>query len=97
MPVSGLYGGTSLYQPVRGRSFDDSEPYISNNKQTGRARGLPENNLLKSFAVDKEKASSVAKIKVVVCSFCFFTMPSWHLPIDSVPMLIAMLIITGSS
>ncbi|XP_015867198.3 kinesin-like protein KIN-13B [Ziziphus jujuba] len=66
MPVSSLYDGTSLYQPVRGRSFDDSEPYISNNKQTGRARGLPENNLLKSFATDKEKASSVAKIKVVV-------------------------------
>ncbi|XP_031252782.1 kinesin-like protein KIN-13B isoform X2 [Pistacia vera] len=34
--------------------------------ETGRARGLPENNLLKSFAADKEKASSVAKIKVVV-------------------------------
>ena len=67
MPVSGLYDGNSLY---RGRSFDDSEPYISN-KQTGRARGLPENNLLKSFAADKDKASAVAKIKVVVCSFCF--------------------------
>ncbi|XP_030970859.1 kinesin-like protein KIN-13B isoform X1 [Quercus lobata] len=65
MPVSGLYDGASLYRPVRGRSFDDSEPYI-NNKQTGRTRGLPENNLLKSFAADKEKSSSVAKIKVVV-------------------------------
>lgn len=68
MPVSGLYDGASLYRPARGRSFDDSEPYI-NNKQTGRTRGLPENNLLKSFAADKEKSSSVAKIKVVVCSF----------------------------
>lgn len=68
MPVPGLYDGSSLFNPVRGRSFDDSEPYIANNKQTGRARGLPENNLLKSFAADKEKAnaSSVAKIKVVV-------------------------------
>ncbi|XP_062089346.1 kinesin-like protein KIN-13B [Humulus lupulus] len=64
MPVSGLYDGNSLYHPVRGRSFDDSEPYLT--KQTGRARGLPENNLLKSLAVDKEKASAVAKIKVVV-------------------------------
>ncbi|KAF4372473.1 hypothetical protein F8388_027146 [Cannabis sativa] len=64
MPVSGLYDGNSLYPPVRGRSFDDSEPYLT--KQTGRARGLPENNLLKSIAVDKEKASAVAKIKVVV-------------------------------
>jgi kinesin family protein 2/24 len=70
MPVSGLYDGASLYRPVRGRSFDDSEPYIANNKQTVRTRGLPDNNLLKSFAADKEKSSSVAKIKVVVCSFC---------------------------
>ncbi|KAH9714370.1 kinesin-like protein KIN-13B [Citrus sinensis] len=68
MPVPGLYDSSSLFNPVRGRSFDDSEPHIANNKQTGRARGLPENNLLKSFAADKEKAnaSSVAKIKVVV-------------------------------
>ncbi|CAL2245525.1 unnamed protein product [Prunus armeniaca] len=64
MQVTGLYDGASLYYPSRGRSFDDSEPYISN-KQTERAR-VPENNLLKSFAADKEKASSVAKIKVVV-------------------------------
>lgn len=71
MPASGLYDGSSLYNPVRGRSFDDSEPYITNNKQPGRARGLPENNLLKSFAADKEKANSVAKIKVVVCSCVF--------------------------
>ncbi|KAJ4718130.1 Kinesin-like protein [Melia azedarach] len=66
MPVTGLYDGSSLYNPVRGRSFDDSESYIANNKQTGRARGFPDNNLLKSFAADKDKASSVAKIKVVV-------------------------------
>ncbi|XP_044495018.1 LOW QUALITY PROTEIN: kinesin-like protein KIN-13B [Mangifera indica] len=66
MPVTALYDGNSLYNPVRGQSFDDSEPYVLNNKQTGRAHGLPENNLLKSFSADKEKASSVAKIKVVV-------------------------------
>lgn len=66
MPVTALYDGKSLYNPVEGQSFDDSEPYVLNNKQTGRARGLPENNLLKSFSADKEKASSVAKIKVVV-------------------------------
>lgn len=69
MSVSSLYDATSLYNPVRGRSFDDSEPFLLNNKQTGRTRGLPENNLFKSFAVDKEKANSVAKIKVVVCFF----------------------------
>lgn len=66
MPVSSLYDGNFLYNPVRGRSFDDSEPYISKNNQTGRTHGLPESSLLKSFAADKEKASSVAKIKVVV-------------------------------
>ncbi|KAB1218570.1 Kinesin-13A [Morella rubra] len=66
MPVSGMYDGASMRHPVRGRSFDDSEPFISNNKQTGRPCGLPDNNLLKSFAADKEKSSSVAKIKVVV-------------------------------
>lgn len=80
MPVSGLYDGASMFQPMRGRSFDDSEPY----KQTGRPRGLPENNLLKSFAADKEKASSVAKIKVVVCSFCSLRIPSRLLPSDFV-------------
>ncbi|KAF8400781.1 hypothetical protein HHK36_014083 [Tetracentron sinense] len=65
MPVPGLYDGSSLDHAVRGRSFDDSESYLSINKQTSRARGLPE-NLLKGFSTDKEKASSVAKIKVVV-------------------------------
>ncbi|KAF2301270.1 hypothetical protein GH714_022273 [Hevea brasiliensis] len=66
MPVPGLYDSSSLFHPVRSRSFDDSEPYISTNNQTGRAPVLPDNNLLKSFAADKEKNSSVAKIKVVV-------------------------------
>ncbi|KAK4267455.1 hypothetical protein QN277_024233 [Acacia crassicarpa] len=64
IPVTNVYESNSMFQPVRGRSFDDSEPYISS-KQTGRARA-PENNLLKSFSIDKEKSSSVAKIKVVV-------------------------------
>lgn len=72
MPVHSLYDSTSMYHSVRGRSFDDSEAYIPPNKQAGRTRGLPENNLLKSFAADKEKASSVAKIKVVVSSLNSF-------------------------
>lgn len=67
MPLPGLYETSSLFHPSRGRSFDDSEPYISN-KETGRAPVVADNNLLKSFAADKEKSSSVAKIKVVVCS-----------------------------
>ncbi|GAV64486.1 Kinesin domain-containing protein [Cephalotus follicularis] len=66
MAVPGLYESSSLYHPVRDRSFDYSEPQLANNKQIGRGNALPENNLLKSFAVDKEKTSSVAKIKVVV-------------------------------
>ncbi|KAB5563924.1 hypothetical protein DKX38_003978 [Salix brachista] len=66
LQAPGLYDGSSLFHPVRGRSFDDSDPYISSNKQIGRAPGLPDNNFLKSFAADKEKTSSVAKIKVVV-------------------------------
>ena len=63
------YNGSSLYQSFQNRSFDDFE--IPNNKQTGnnRAHGLAENNLMKSLSVDKDKASSVAKIKVVVCNF----------------------------
>ncbi|XP_056176600.1 kinesin-like protein KIN-13B [Syzygium oleosum] len=65
MPVASFQDGPSIYHP-RGRSFDDSEPFMRNNKQAGRARAPLENNLLKSFAADKDKTSSVAKIKVVV-------------------------------
>ncbi|XP_038899677.1 kinesin-like protein KIN-13B [Benincasa hispida] len=46
--------------------FDDSDVFISNNIQTSRPQDLTENNLLKSVAADKERANSVAKIKVVV-------------------------------
>ncbi|PQM39318.1 kinesin-like protein KIN-13B [Prunus yedoensis var. nudiflora] len=66
MPVSGQSNGHPLYHPGRGKSLDDSEPFLSTNKLTSRSRGLPENNLLKSFSSDKERANSVAKIKVVV-------------------------------
>ncbi|KAJ0724750.1 putative plus-end-directed kinesin ATPase [Helianthus annuus] len=57
VPVTGTYGG---------RSFDDAETYFGNNKQANKARGMPDNNVLKSFAPEKEKTSNVAKIKVVV-------------------------------
>ncbi|KAK6124983.1 hypothetical protein DH2020_041257 [Rehmannia glutinosa] len=66
MSVPGLYDGPSMNHFSRGRSFDDSDPYFGNNKQAGRARGLPESNVLKSLAADNVKASNVAKIKVVV-------------------------------
>lgn len=65
MPVTGTYGAPQ-YNNDRGRSYDDTEPYFGNNKQASKARGLPDNNLLKSFAPEKEKSSNVAKIKVVV-------------------------------
>ncbi|KAM7483743.1 hypothetical protein LguiB_008326 [Lonicera macranthoides] len=65
IPAPGMYDAPPFHS-ARGRSFDDSEPFYGNNKQSGRVRGLPENNLLRSFAQDKEKASNVAKIKVVV-------------------------------
>lgn len=55
-----------VYRSSRGRSFDDSEPYYGASKPSSRARGVPENNTLKPFIPDKEKASNVAKIKVVV-------------------------------
>ncbi|XWS72015.1 hypothetical protein CRYUN_Cryun02cG0004500 [Craigia yunnanensis] len=61
-----LCEGYGLQKPVRGKSFDDSEPYLSANKLTNRPRGMAENNLLKSISVDKERANNVAKIKVVV-------------------------------
>ncbi|XP_051119042.1 kinesin-like protein KIN-13B [Andrographis paniculata] len=66
MPVPGLYDGPALNRLPRGRSFDDSDAYFGNNKQTGKIRGLAESNVMKSLAVDNAKASNVAKIKVVV-------------------------------
>ncbi|XP_076902721.1 kinesin-like protein KIN-13B [Bidens hawaiensis] len=65
MPATGNYGAP-MYNNDRGRGFDDAEPYLGNNKQASKARGLPDNNLLRSFAPEKEKANNVAKIKVVV-------------------------------
>lgn len=63
---AGQYNGSSLYQSFQNRSFDDFENL--NNKQNGnnRARGFPENNLMRSVSVDKDKIAAVAKIKVVV-------------------------------
>ncbi|KAK1312514.1 Diatom spindle kinesin 1 [Acorus calamus] len=55
------------FSHVRGRSFDDSESYLSStNKQTNRNVGLPETSLSRSFSVEKDKTNPVAKIKVVV-------------------------------
>ncbi|KAL9323093.1 hypothetical protein ACSQ67_011146 [Phaseolus vulgaris] len=65
MPASNAYDANTLYQPGRGRSFDDSEPYMLS-KQTGRARAPENENILKSFPAEKEKSNPVAKIKVVV-------------------------------
>lgn len=69
MSVPSLYDGSQLHQILHGTSFEDSEPFVSTNRLTNRPRGLPENNLLKSFSMDKERSNNVAKIKVVVCLF----------------------------
>ncbi|XP_062149081.1 kinesin-like protein KIN-13B [Alnus glutinosa] len=66
MSVPSLYDGSQLHQILHGTSFEDSEPFVSTNRLTNRPRGLPENNLLKSFSMDKERSNNVAKIKVVV-------------------------------
>lgn len=79
MPVSGQSNGHPLHHPGRGKSLDDSEPFLSTNKLTSRSRGLPENNLLKSFSSDKERANSVAKIKVVVCHLKVVSLSLYHL------------------
>lgn len=71
MSVPGSYDGPSISHFSRARSFDDSDPYFGNNKQAGRTCALPDGNVLKSIAADNVKASYVAKIKVVVCAFCF--------------------------
>ncbi|KAL4355633.1 hypothetical protein AHAS_Ahas09G0006200 [Arachis hypogaea] len=64
MPASDVSDAT-LYQPTLGRGFDDAEPYMLS-KQSGRGRA-PDNNLMSNVSsTDKEKSSSVAKIKVVV-------------------------------
>lgn len=63
--IPSLYGVPSFQQPLVGKSFDDSEPYFST-KTAGRGYGIPENYLSKSFSMEKERANSVAKIKVVV-------------------------------
>lgn len=71
MSVPGHFDGPSMNHLSRGRSFDDADSYFANNKQAGRARALPESNVLKSLAADNVRASNVAKIKVVVRIFYF--------------------------
>ncbi|KAG6415774.1 hypothetical protein SASPL_123191 [Salvia splendens] len=66
MSVPSLYDAPPINNISRGRSFDDSDPYLGINKQTGKARGLPDTNVLKSITADNVKANNVAKIKVVV-------------------------------
>lgn len=62
----------TIYQSSRGQRCDDSGSYYGGSKLNSKARGLQENSALKPFVPDKEKASNVAKIKVVVCLGCLF-------------------------
>ncbi|GMI97722.1 hypothetical protein like AT3G16060 [Hibiscus trionum] len=61
-----VYEGYGLQKPVCGKTFDDFEQYLAIDKLPNRPRGNAENNVLKSISLDKERANSVAKIKVVV-------------------------------
>ncbi|KAK8938869.1 Diatom spindle kinesin 1 [Platanthera zijinensis] len=64
--ASGLYDSPSSLGHTIDPEFDDFEPNYYGNDQVRKAGLLPEDDLRKSFDVDKEKLSSVAKIKVVV-------------------------------
>ncbi|MBA0797246.1 hypothetical protein Gohar_007961 [Gossypium harknessii] len=61
-----IYEGYGLHKSAQGKSFNDFDPYQSTDRFSNRARGMAENNVLKSISVDKERANNVAKIKVVV-------------------------------
>uniref|UniRef100_A0A7N0TJ06 Kinesin-like protein n=1 Tax=Kalanchoe fedtschenkoi TaxID=63787 RepID=A0A7N0TJ06_KALFE len=66
IPTHRLYGASSMYHSAQGRNFDDTDTFLSTVKPSGRAQGGSENDLLKTLAVEKEKANPVAKIRVVV-------------------------------
>ncbi|MFQ6627665.1 hypothetical protein Gotur_005902 [Gossypium turneri] len=61
-----IYEGYGLHKSAQGKSFNDFDPYQSTDRFSNRARGMAENNVLKSISLDKERANNVAKIKVVV-------------------------------
>lgn len=73
MPIPAMVDAPTMYHSSRGQSFDNSEPYYGANNLSSKARGLPENSALKPFVPNKEKASNVAKIKVVVCFLLYFS------------------------
>ncbi|GAA0141144.1 microtubule binding motor protein [Lithospermum erythrorhizon] len=64
--VSSQRSGSSQSLLFQGMSPGDSDPYSSSNRSTNNARGLHEKDLLNSFPSDKERATNVARIKVVV-------------------------------
>lgn len=66
MPIPAMVDAPTMYRASRGQSFNNSEPYYGVSKISSKARGLPENSAFKPSLPDKEKASNVAKIKVVV-------------------------------
>ncbi|GMP36788.1 hypothetical protein CsSME_00008797 [Camellia sinensis var. sinensis] len=47
-----------------GRSFDDTEPYVANNKQTGRVHAVPDNNLLKNLLQRKTRPVMLQRSKL---------------------------------
>ncbi|KAG9131154.1 hypothetical protein Leryth_020149 [Lithospermum erythrorhizon] len=66
MEAPSTFNALSMDQFTRGTSFGDPETYLGYGKQSGRARELPDINVMKSSTTDKDKPNNVAKIKVVV-------------------------------
>lgn len=58
---------TSFCQTTHRKILDEPEPFFAASMLPNKPGGASDNNLLKSFSVDKERTNNVAKIKVVVC------------------------------
>nr|GEW84880.1 hypothetical protein [Tanacetum cinerariifolium] len=63
MPITTNYDAP-MYNNAQGRSFDDAEPYFGNSKQTSKAQGFPDNNLMKSFAPEKRWQAALQRSKL---------------------------------
>lgn len=70
----GFYDGSYPSSYNQGRSVNDLDPSFNLSKQMAQPDISPENGSFKPFPGDKDKLSSVAKIKVVVCflGLCFY-------------------------
>lgn len=65
LQVNHINVGSKFTQPARARGFDEPQLHIPA-KPYNSSRTVPDNSFHKSLFADKERASNVAKIKVVV-------------------------------